>query len=656
MAKKLTAVFIFLLSAQFLYSQEVRTYNGGFTFKGLRGTAELNYTLDPNLEPILNGPFSFSYTKMDSLQAGLFRKLLADGTYEDDQKTGNWSYQQETYEVSINDIQNKEIKASLSSNMIDLQAGYNRGTLRGPWDYSERKLQDEEYINIFEAKGINFENDSLRGKVNFISENPERPYQISGEVSKKGLMIGTWEFVYTLDSNLTIKETRRYERGFLIGLSKVNNQTNEKLDEVVFFNAIEKLDSLNQGLDVDYRVADEAFGLIFNNGYVENSEEFQEQYLGAFFLEDALSRVLQFEDDFFSDEDRLSKYPLSTRRFVYPISEDEQSRYDEIIRLYDQMKSETDQKALIDFLSLNKNTSDSLAFSDAYFDYLSGKIENYESVIALLRNGDIKYFDTENYLRDGLNFLQTEEEITYSFNTETQSKTLQFPTIGDQKNLARDLLAHIVAEWKTFRIVDDFIQKKQVNFRQTNELDVLEERILQEQGRVNELKDSLIPISERHEALLDSVYRNLSVDNYQTLLNQYNETEGFLDKAELGDEIIELFLFLEKTLPELAGYDSLPNTLSLEFTEKTLDPFTFETDFAVLRQPGLIQAATIILDYELEFIMHSDDFREVQSHLLNLDALESRIMDLKGRNTKRLERNIRKVGDNVNQLKKLLSI
>ncbi len=656
MLKKVLGFLLFLLSTQLSFSQEVRSYEGGFTFKGLRGTAELSYTLDADLEPILNGPFSFTYSKMDSLESGIFRKLLANGVFVDDLKTGDWKYHQETYEVNIEDIFDREIKASLFSDLIELQASYDEGALAGTWDYSEKQLVGEEYIDVFDAQSINFKNDSLSGPVNFVSQNPDLPYQISGQISEEGLMVGAWEFIYSIDSNLSIKETRRYEKGFLIGLAKVNEETNEKLDEVVFFNAIEKLDSLNQGIEVDYKVSDQAFGLIFNDGYVENSEEFQEQYLGTFLLEDAISKILQFEEDFFSEDGKLKKYPLSTRRFVFAISEDDQERYDEIISLYDQMKAETKRKALLDFLSLNRNTSDSLALSAAYFDYLRGKIGNYEKVIELLRNGDIRYFDTENYLRDGLNFLKTEEELSYSFDAEIQTKILEFPELSEQKNLGVDLLAHMESEYEKFQVFDDFIQKQQVDFRQTNELDVLEDRILQEQSRVNRIKRSIQPTNERHRALLDSIYQNISVDNYQNLLDEYNETEGFLDKAELGDEIIELFLFLEKTLPELSRYESLVDTLKVEFTDSTLDPFTFETDFEVLRQPGLMLAAETIIDYELDFIMHSEDFREVQVHLLNLDGLEARLLELKGKNTKRLERNIRKVSGNVNQLKKLLSI
>ncbi|KPQ17437.1 MAG: hypothetical protein HLUCCX10_06565 [Algoriphagus marincola HL-49] len=655
--KKCILVFlVLLLCAHGVFSQDSRSYKGGFTFKGLRGIAELQYTLDDEMEPILNGPFVFNYSKMDSLERGLFRKLQVEGVYADDQKNGDWTYQQETHQIGIQDIVNRQIQAALSTNLIELKANYQNGGLSGTWNYSEKNWQDEDYLNVFVANDLTFEKDSLRGSVKFESKDPKRTYQIYGEVNKEGLMVGNWEFFYPVDSNLTIHETRRYEKGFLIGLSKVNNLTNQKIDEVVFYNAIEKLDSLNQGFEVDYQVSDQAFGLIFNDGYVENSEEFQEQYLGTYLLEDALSRILQFEETFFSEDGKLKKYPLSTRRFVYAISEDDQSRYEEIIEIFDRLKNQSSQKAISDFLSLNQNTSDSLAFSGAYFEYLSKKIENYEQVIQLLRNGDIQYFDTENYLRDGLNFLNSEEEISYTFDTELLQKTLKFPALSEEKKLSTDLLAQIRKEWEIFDSIQAFIQKQQVNFRQTTELEVLEERILKEKQRVANQKKSLEISNDRHQALVDSVYQNLSVDNYQQLLNKYNETEGFLEKAEVGDELIELFLFLEKSLPQLQRYENLGGSLREEFTEKTLDPFTFETDFEVLRQPGLIQAAESIINYEIDLIMRSEDFREVQVHFLNLDALESRLLELKGKNTKRLERNIRKVSGNINQLKKLLSI
>lgn len=656
MSKKILAIFIFLISVQVGFSQDTRPYKGGFTFKGLRGTAELFYSLDEESDPILNGPFSFTYGKMDSLENGLFRKLQVKGNYKDDQKNGEWEYQLENHEISIEDILNREIQASLTSKLIELQAGYENGILSGQWNYLEKKWQNEEYLDVFEARELTFKKDNLLGSVRLVSRDTVQPYQIFGQVNEEGMMVGNWEFFYPMDSNMTIHETRRYEKGFLIGISKVNSLTNEKIDEVVFFNAIVKLDSLNQGFEVDYRVSDQVFGLIFNDGFTENSEEFQEQYLGTLLLEDALNRILQYEENFFSEDGRLKKYPLSTRRFVYAVSEKDQNRYDKIIEYFDRLKTQSKQKAVLDFVSLNQNTSDSLAFSAAYLKYLSEKIDNYGKVIKLLRNGEIRYFDTGNYLQDGLNFLRPIEEISYAYDTERRQKTLKFPELSEQKNLGVDLLAHMEAEWDIFERTLNFIQKQQIDFRQTNELDVLEERVLKERQWVEALKKSIKITSERQQALIDSVYKNLSGVNYQRLLNQFNEAEGFLEKAEIGDELIELFLFMEEKLPELEKYENLANSLRQEFTEKTLDPFTFETDFEVLRQPGLIQAAETIIDHEINLIMGSTDFREVQFHLINLDALESRLLELKGKNTKRLEKNLRKVSGNINQLKRLLSI
>ncbi|SFT75616.1 hypothetical protein SAMN04489724_2046 [Algoriphagus locisalis] len=656
MSKKILGLLIFLVSAQTGFSQDTRPYKGGYTFKGLRGTAELTYTLDEEMEPILNGPFTFNYNKMDSLQNGLFVKLQVKGTYEEDLKDVAWSYNQETHQISIQDILNREIQASLASRHVELEANYENGSLEGQWDYLEKNWQNNEYLNLFEAQDLTFRKDSLQGSVKLISSNPEKQYQIFGQVNKEGLMEGNWDFFYPLDSAVTIHETRRYEKGFLIGLSKMNNLSNEKLDEVVFYNAIVKLDSLNQGFEVDYRVSSQAFGLIFNDGYTENSDEFREQYLGTSLLQDALSRILQFEEDFFSEDGSLVKYPLATRRFVYAVSEEDQIRYDEIIDYFDRLKAQSSQKALLDFLSLNQNTSDSLAFTAAYVDYLNDKIQSYEQVIGLLRNGEIKYFDTENYVQDGLNFLHPTEEITYTYNTDLHEKTLEFPELSEQRNLGIDLLAHIETEWEFFEQTLGFIQQQQINFRQTNELDVLEERILSERKLVNEIKDSINVTSERHQILLDSVHKHLSIDNYQSLLDVYNNTEGFLEKAAIGDELIELFLFQQEKLPELGRYENLGSFLRKEFTAKTLDPFTFETDFEYLKQQDLIQAAEEIIDYELDLITKSKDFREIQAHLINLDALESRLLELEGKNTKRLERNIRKVSGNINQLKKLLSI
>lgn len=638
-----------------LHGQETKNYKGGYTFNNLRGIGDFYYYLEEENEAVLDGKFNFEYKKLDSLTRSNFLKLSVDGYFKSYEKDQSWTYKKSEHKIEIEDIQDREIIADLESRVIDLNAQYDEGNLQGTWDYYENRWLGEEYREIFKAEDLVFEADKLTGKVRFESADGANTYQIFGQVNEEGLMNGNWDFFYSADQ-ISIHETRRYESGFLIGLSKVNSLTNENIDEVVFYNAIEKLDSLNQGFDVDYSVSEEFFGLTFNDGFSEESEEYQGQYRGTYLLEDALIRILQFEQDNFIQDGKLIKSPISTRRFAYEISEDDEERYEEAIEIFDRLRDESSQKSRLDFLMLNQNTADSLSFSMAYFDYLTDKLAKFERVIDLLKSENIRFFDPSNYLRDGLDFLKESEAIEYTYRGELKTKELDFSGVEKANMLGEDLLNYLNQELAYFEVIERYVSIQQQDFRQDKDLEAIESRILSEKALIDSLRKSLTIQNETHRSLVQAFYENLAVDQYQSLLDEYNQTEDFLDKASAGDEIIELLEFVLSRLPELNQYAGLGQHLQQDFTEKTLDPFTFETEFEVLRQATLVQAAQRIINHELGEIKETQDFEVVRARFLTLESLENRLMELKGRNTKRLERNLNQAGSDINQLKKLLSL
>ena len=248
----------------------------------------------------------FDFKRLDSLGKERLTKLHVEGIYEKYQKDKSWSYQLEDHLVRIQDVENRDVIAQIETKRIDLLAQYAKGKLHGSWSYSEKNWMNEQFLETFRTNELIFSNDRLTGKVRFESLNPSNPFLIAGSLTSEGLMDGAWDFSYQ-ESGIPIREIRRYEKGFLIGLQKNNEVTGEKLDEVVFFNAIQKLDSLDRGFEVDYTLSDRFFGLTFNDGFGQQSKEFRQQYQGTQLLEDALVRLLQFEDEEFVKEDRLLK-------------------------------------------------------------------------------------------------------------------------------------------------------------------------------------------------------------------------------------------------------------------------------------------------------------------------------------------------------------
>lgn len=647
--------FLFFGLGQIGKAQEKRPYKGGYTFNKMRGTADFTYYLTAENEPVLDGPFTFSYKNLDSLTKDNLVKLQVSGEYLAYEKDNSWNYLLEEHQIQVEDIKDRQIVGNLDSKVSELTSNYKAGQLDGRLNYSEKTWLNEAYLETFRTGNLTFSKDRLTGNVLFENFQPTESYKIFGKLNSEGLMDGAWEFEY-FENGLGMIEIRRYENGFLIGLQKNNQVTGEKLEEVVFFDAIEKLDSFNQGLEVEYSLSDQFFGLTFNDGFGERSEEFRQQFSGTQLLEDALIRVLKFENEKFVQNGELVKSPIQTRRFRYDLSEEELNKFEQSVEVYGQLKSFLEIALNSNFLKLNQNSTDSLAFTVAYFENVQSKLDMIKPIIETVESGEIYYFD-QNFLKENVEELLPEREtIKYQFQSNSFEKELEYPSVENSKSLSEDLNAYLNAELAKFRAFDLFISKQQQAFRQNQNLASIEKAILDRKRIVDSLYSSLQFESNEHQELVEIFYTNIAESQYQSLLNTYNQLESFESKAVQGTQIVDLLRFTTNSMEDLGKVAGLAEQIRKMFTVKTFDPFTFETDFEVLEQRNLYQAAITLVKYEYRGLLETKDYEIAENHLINLENLMIQLAKLRQKDTRKLERELVKTGGNINQLKKLLSL
>ncbi|WP_338218457.1 hypothetical protein [Algoriphagus sp. oki45] len=655
MKLKLISLLLILTAWNQVFSQELSAYKGGYTFEGLRGVGEFTYYLTDKNEPILHGDFSFSYQAMDSSSQQNLMKLKVDGTFQDYKKDQTWIYAEEKHRIRILDVKNRELVGEIESKLLDWRANYDQGILNGPASFRERIWLGERYQDIFLTENLQFKKDFLSGRVEFRNLDPLDTYQIQGQVNGEGLMDGVWEFGYQEDG-ISIREIRRYEKGFLIGLQKVNELSGEKIDEVVFFQAISKLDQLNRGEKVDFTPSAQFFGLTFNDGFVEESKEYRQQYQGTRLLEDALKRILKWDESRFFSQGKLIKSPIQTRRFRYEVSDEDQKIYQNSIEAFEQLQSYLELIKSSDFLELNKNSEKSLAEAYAYLQYLDSRLNQMEKIIELLRTDEILYFDPLFFEEVQDEFFPDSIQLEYQFEEIAHSQVLDYTESAEAKKLSHALQAYLNNELSYFRSFDQKISESQQRFRQTKDLTGIQRAILKEKSKLDSSFIKSEATNSRHRQLMDQVYQNIGKKQYQELLDEFNQAVSFEAKAVQGDRLVELLQFLNRIPDDLEEASLLQEELKSLFTEKTFDPFTFETDFEVIRQKPVYEALLVLTEFELDQIQNASDFEDVEQNLVELNALKIQARKLRGLDTRKLERELNKAGKNINQIKKLLSL
>jgi hypothetical protein len=192
-------------------------------------------------------------------------------------------------------------------------------------------------------------------------------------------------------------------------------------------------------------------------------------------------------------------------------------------------------------------------------------------------------------------------------------------------------------------------------YEQTEELEILESEILNKKTKVEEKYKSFDSESSQIKAGLAQLKSNILNDNFNVLNSTYAETESFNTRMEIGNNILRLLdvsKFVLDSLPQTyTAYDELKEF----YTDVTLDPFSFETNFKVLRKRRMIEAGEFVFEDYLRKIEQEKDYSKIQNYFIEINNLLFRLKELKTENTNRLERRLSGLTD-VEQIKRLLEL
>ncbi len=635
-----------------LFSQS--EYKGKYIFEGIDGDAEFEYRIEDN-NPILEGDFKFRSKIIDSLDKRKLFKLNVIGSYKENKKHDNWEYITEDHLLVLNDVIDFEPDYTLQSTKLEVNGFYKEGLPHGEWILKENIFSGINLRVNARSYDLRFSEGAIIGNFLFEKYKGKEVLKVEGKTLENGVMDGNWEFIY-LENDQIIKETRRYEKGFLIGLNKINEGTNETIQEVIYYNTINKLNALEEGEEVQFRISDNYFGLIYNDGFQDLSTEFAGQSSGNELLEEFLIKTLSYDSIFVGEREILVKYPINTRRFRYELSEEDLQNLEDLEKEFRKFQNDVNSLADRNALAINKSRTDSLAFAYEFFQYTSKQVEEFSQVIDIFSSDDIFYIDQSNFSKDGFSFLKKVDFIEYQYQEENRSFEIAYESLEDDDKKLTELFRMYIAEKQ--EIVDqvsDYVLNQLKIIRQSEELADLEENILEKRESIDELIDALEIDDLPTQSLFNSVKQNIYVSEYNALNEEYSEIENAEERFEKGQEIIlllETMEFLVENIPELAN--KWTDVVDL-YTESTLDPFTFNTSFKVLRKRRLVEAGSIVYNSYLNNIRDESSYKTIKDYFLDIEKLIFRMEELREANTNRLEKRLGSETD-VSQIIKILGL
>lgn len=630
-------VMIFLSNA--LFAQDRSVYEGPYVFQEKEGEATFEFLEQNEQEQVLDGFFRFDFLENDSSDQTILYKFQVTGEYDENKRSGTWIFDQEKHRVIIEDVVNFKPVNRLESEEVYVEAEYKDGIKTGVWNFKENVFVNGKLNPKADATGISFSEGKIVKNIDYRDFEGDFTQLIRGEINESGYMDGEWSLAY-LENGILVSEVRNYENGFLLGIKRRNLETGEGLEEVIFYETIGKLQRLQEENPNSFSIAERNFGLLYNDGFQSDRPQVKIQKAGNRFIDDFISKLLQY-DGVSPDPSNGDKYPFFTRRFQYNFDSEQEKLLVAIQEKYQTFKDTVLKYSNLNALELNAEKSDSLAFTQAYFNNRSIKIDQMKELMDLIESGNIQFYDLENFTKGGISFLSPLEVISYSYDNQEKRKIFdQDVGYGGKSGFLEVVNTYLNSELDLSEKLALYANEKLYSLEINSRLIALEEEISEQRALVETIYGNHEAINEREERFFDDFSENFLQDRFNDLLKSYAEADNSEIKSDQGRLLLDFLKEMQTIYPDLAAVFLRNEDLDKLYKEETFDPFTY-TRYQARAKERLYEAGAVkLFDHYLDALVQENDYTRIRNHIDKIELLQQKMTDLREGSTKSLERKL----------------
>lgn len=651
--KRIVLLISFFFSAHLLLGQDVQFYQGTYKFNGIEGEAKFNYQLNAAQESILEGDFIFESSAKDSFSENIFEKKAVKGKFEFNKKVGQWTYLDEIHQVTLQEVVDFKVISKLQSQQTRIIANYKSGLPHGKWTIEENTFEGDKMQRAAQSDAILFRDGNLVDNVLYKTFKGDQTQFLRGKLNPGGILHGELALVYLEDGKL-ISEIRNYERGFLLGLVKRDLLSDEVIEEVIFYNTIEKLKQIEAGTQSGFRIADEVFDLTYKDGFLDDGSEYVAQSKGNEFVETFLKKLLKNDTSFVDGEGRLLMSPIHTKRFVYELSRGDQKAIEEIPILYRENVSKTSAYLSENSLNLLKNKSDSTLLAFNYLQLQAEKLLKLENLFSQIESKDIQFLDLAELFAKYFTWIGESDSLQITYKDQLISEVVTYPRASSQEGLIQSLQGYLEDQKsqlrKRFVLLDIALQAE----RNSAELLKLSQEIETYSAKVRALYSSDSIEDHRQVQLLRNVSTNILTNQLRAFRVMFASDGAYEAKQKDSEMILMLLSTMESQFPKILEFQAEFDQLDVRYQEEIFNPFTY-TRYNQRVQERLFESYEILFDHYIDQIQNAEDFNVLNSLTTKILNLNQKMKDLRGQDTRRLEKRLNRV-KSPEQLESLLEL
>lgn len=608
---------------------------------GITGKAQFTYKLANEDEKIKDGEFTFLRENKDSLAETSATYNFWEGKYENNQKVDDWSYEVKHHIVKINEISDVELDYDILTEDEIMEVTYRDGYPAGDLLMETILYVDGNRVKTLEYLKTQFQNKRMTGKFDYIIANRENDsISVIGNMVN-GLMDGIWEFNYFSED---IQEIRTYNKGILLSLER--NENGRTIEEIEY-PLSEGLQAALANEQTDVELVNRPLSLTFSDGYPRNSKYIKAQKKGEKLIQNILKAIFKYDPQI----EPMEQLPLGANRAFYPLNSEEEDALEEWKEIENKYRKNIDSITNLEIENLN-----------------------------LVENADIQKALKWKQKQDSLNeYIKPWNDIFYKEQLPFYNREGLLVNYA-KKLLAQDTLMvqgeRLIYDYGSEKESDNFLLYVTENFKQRNELadsliinltSAIEDlRLDKEIGRLNDkvsrtrknIKE--LYSNQLNDESLDEIVKQTKNNFYQDSLPQLvnNFLEESADDAiqlERGNSILRQLELLETIWKTGERITELEGKIDTLYTEYTFDPFTYSDQVPVRKKKTLYNEInnTIIEGLKNQARAAFRDPEEVLKKFNSIQRMQDRLIFMEDKNTKNLERKLRRT-DSFNEKLELL--
>jgi hypothetical protein len=647
--KILFQIIFYLFASQFAYSQKKSVFSGEFlNERNELGTANYTFYLDQNKKEVIDGRFSFLSNYQNPDNCNQYIEIKANGNYKNGFKNALWQYHNKTLEIADFMISGISAKSTLNGSILTVNANYLDGLAHGKWNMQEEEILKSKTSKITKKASANYLNGKISGDFFYINDVSNNEFfEIKGNFNKDGDFDKDWQLVF-FKGNDKIIEKRTYRNGFLISLQKINMKSDSLLYDIKYTDVEKKLNMLAQYPDssLGYTIGDEKFGILFNDGYHSDSEMELAQNLGNSFISKALKTFCDKEGEVFSFKGIKNFATGSTRRFIYEYTKEEEDNLKNSLEYLNQSKSLIKELLENKSFQVNKQKTDSLAYTFAAIKHFENKIAEIEDFARLLNSEDFKYQSRENYFNSTKTNIFDSDTIFYDYDGKDYFNvfTIQNTT---KTNSVVDLLFNYTSKiLESIKSYQSYLLPYFLQFQKDSEMLIYEEKILESSNALalKYVENDATP--SKYQKIIYEKFAN-SVRNH--LMQEYSNEDNHDKKVIKAEEILSLNKTLDEIFNSLDEIEKIPKKLDEQFTFFAYNPYNGQYDIKTRIKKRLYsKIQEELLPYQFEKLKNETDFNELPILIAEINLTMKQMIFISKQTEKessKLEKRVRKEKD-----------